>query len=396
MSEWRNDFDKRHWYPARNSGAAIPAFSFVRVREVGTVNSSLYLDISTSSSQSNTIAFVGNVGIPSGTLAAAYGLVSMESPAWVRYDPNEGTPAVGEIWKPGSGVNSGALVKGSASYPDSQYVVIGGVNTTEYRMFVAILPVTEAATSTMKWGVAKTNWIEPLVGETYVWVEQCDDALGTNPETGTYTEVVLPRHSEGDPNVVAGDVIAYQETVKRNGSVSTTKYVCCSAYMDSKIKTVTQWVGEVANIRPGWALMDGTANTDGSGINMTDIFPRGGLSPGTSGGSNTHIHTGATANTATTSITVDDHPDHIHPLPESGTPAAGSDSHSGATDKIRTCTEGPHEELDCNTPMTLDHTVNDSGHDHTVTIPSGPNVPAHKQLIFIERIDNSSPDQTPV
>jgi hypothetical protein len=46
--------------------------------------------------------------------------------------------------------------------------------------------------------------------------------------------------------------------------------------------------------------------------------------------------------------------------------------------------------LACDTPMTLTHDVIDEGHAHPFTTGSASNVPAHRYLRFIERIDNSA------
>ena len=243
------------------------------------------------------------------------------------------------------------------------------------------------------WGKAKENWRQGVSPDyvPYVMVHPCDDSAGNGEDTGTEVKVCLPRHSEGDPNVVEGDVVAYAETIDDAG-YSADQRVCASGYMDAKIHTVTMWADSVLNIRPGWAIMNGIDNAgpEGSGIDMTYKFPRAGPTAGLPGGSNTHSHTTPATSPNTTGITVDDHSDHSHEIPASTTHGVTPDGVDRSLTGL--CTGGVMDVDDCGDPApdsVLEHTVNDPGHTHDVEIPAGANVPEYRSLVFIERIDNS-------
>lgn len=169
------------------------------------------------------------------------------------------------------------------------------------------------------------------------------------------------------------------------------------------VGTVWQFALGPDRIPKGWAIMDGKANARGSGIDMTDRFARGHASEaGTTGGNDTHTHGmnshthtvsahthsvsahthsvaahthslgshthavgSLAASSTTTGVTVSDHTDHAHKIGtysetevQSGTGVQtihGSETTTGAYD-----TGG-------SSSATLSHSVNDSGHSHTVT-----------------------------
>ena len=131
----------------------------------------------------------------------------------------------------------------------------------------------------VKWAVCQSNWrysgAYPGTGCLLVSVKQCDDCDGSNP-TGTAFDVLLARNAEGDLNLVTADVIAYVEAP--DSTPGSEICLCISAYMDHKLGSVMQSTDTVATIRPGWAVMDGSANSTmngGSGINLVDHFVRG-------------------------------------------------------------------------------------------------------------------------
>ena len=134
---------------------------------------------------------------------------------------------------------------------------------------------------------AKENWRQetPNLADT-VLCNPCEDVDGVSVDTGVDKTVYLLQVAEMDPNVVNGDVIA-----ARLGADG--KFVCVSDYLDAKIGTVTMWVGTEADVPPGWAVMNGSSNSvssGGSGIDMTDRFVKGGLTPGEMGGEEEHVH----------------------------------------------------------------------------------------------------------
>ena len=164
--------------------------------------------------------------------------------------------------------------------------------------------------------------------------------------------------------------------------------------MDDPIGTVKMFTGSSAQVRPGWACMGGgnaSKHLNGNSWDMEDKFARHSCSDGkvgTTGGADTHTHTGTTDYNET-GITVADHPDHAHPfayyiynnIQTEGTQTIHSPDPartSGATN------------LAGDTPVTLSHDVTDGGHAHPFTTAAASNVPAHRYLRFIERIDNSA------
>jgi hypothetical protein len=98
-----------------------------------------------------------------------------------------------------------------------------------------------------------------------------NDGLGS-------VRVYLPRIAEGDPNVRAGDQVFYKNYDAGSGVVAW----CDSPYLDDKIGTVKFWPLASGTIPPGWAVMDGTANSSGSGIDLTGTFIIGDTVAGTS------------------------------------------------------------------------------------------------------------------
>jgi hypothetical protein len=246
--------------------------------------------------------------------------------------------------------------------------------------------------SQIRWGVAQANWtytggVYPSQGgHARVTVQACDDSVGSNP-SGVDVVVYLPNNASGDPNVVAGDVIAW--TYAANGTP-----VCVSSYMDDPIGTVKMFTGSSSQVRPGWACMGG-GNADkhlnGNSWDMEDKFARHSCSDGkvgTTGGADTHTHTGVTDYNET-GIEVADHPDHRHDL----TTTDYYDIQSGGATLIHSTspayTSGVKDTTYGN-PLALTHTVTDEGHAHPFATGSSSNVPAHRYLRFIERVDNSA------
>ena len=219
-----------------------------------------------------------------------------------------------------------------------------------------------SAGSKCQWGKAKENWTDNDPDCDHVIVYPCDDCDGANPDTSTEVTVLLPSSAEQDPNVVADDVVAYEEAADDT-------YVCNSDYLDDKIGTVKMWAKESADIPPGWAIMNGSANAapEGTGIDLTDRFVRAAGEPGEEGGEPSHTH--------------DEHSvsdlNHEHPI----TSATPFDEGTGTSfTRVDDCTDGA---------MMPDE---DCGGDFWGPLPhsSESNDPEYTEMIFIERIDNSA------
>jgi len=289
----------------------------------------------------------------------------------------------------------------------------------------------------VRWGVCQANWtyIGKGSGGNYpsnggrarVTVKECDDSVGTNPH-GDDIVVYLPSNAGGDPNLVAGDVIAFVVTAN-------TTPVCVSSYMDDPIGTVKMFTGTSGETRPGWVCMNGSQNTDktrtGEAWSMVDKFPRGACSDGQiglTGGSETHDHGGETGSSApltssnTTGIAVDNHPawtiaealrdhdDHSHLVAANPEGPQFAPQEDGGSNLVSvTCTSGVKSAANCGEPAAggelghygkesggdLTHYVTDPGHqhdvdDHTHTIPTDSHLPPYRTLRFIERVDNSA------
>jgi len=121
----------------------------------------------------------------------------------------------------------------------------------------------------VKRATAQSDWVDPAPNTPYV------DCL--DDDTSAAVRVYLPRVGERDPNVRSGDQVFYKEYDAGAGVVAW----CDSPYLDAKIGTVKFWAGTVANIPAGWAIMDGTANSSSSGINLIDTLIKGDTVSGT-------------------------------------------------------------------------------------------------------------------
>lgn len=281
------------------------------------------------------------------------------------------------------------------------------------------------------WGIAKENWTDNGASCDHVVVYTCDDCEGTNP-TATEHTVLLPKTAEQDPNVVQDEVIAY--TLANDGT-----YVAVTDYLDDKIGTVKMWALLSTGIPPGWAEMNGQANSianGGTGINLRDRFVRCGRTPGARGGQEKHNHqidviidvdvnvwvAFAEAILDNSTITIPDHSesdlDHYHAL-ALDTLSIGWESESitwdGAAHNVWTedqtrrvgCTGGPDEDNACGGTVwgPLSHTpvwsYDSGGLASAVSkawaystassyIEEEKHIPPYTDLIYIERIDNSA------
>ena len=233
--------------------------------------------------------------------------------------------------------------------------------------------------------------------------------------------VYLPNNAKGDPNLVAGDVIAF--ALAANGTP-----VCVSSYMDDPIGTVKMFTGTSDQVRPGWACMGGgneSKHLNGHSWNMEDKFARHSCSDGkvgTTGGNETHDHGGMTGAAGThnhggystdamTEIRVYDpnsgvgpaqsqHRSHNHEVTLQGESAERPFSSSvTVASAYTTCTSTERDGVigGCGYDTTLSHAVDDPAHHHEIsndgdhyhTIPTDTHLPPYRYLRFIERIDNS-------
>ena len=268
------------------------------------------------------------------------------------------------------------------------------------------------------WGKCTTNWKKNRPTECdFVVINPVDNCLGDNP-TGAEFTIRLPREAERDPNLIEDDVIAYRTTFSG-------ELVCLSAYSSLKIGMVTMWALALGGIPPGWAAMDGAANSSGSGINMNSgasdgggRFVRGSDTAGKVGGTSEHTHNivilvDAVSFTEAISVglRIDDHTiaelSHQHAIIED-TPSFGFEAGVGSPDTNihLDCTTGPvdYDDLDqqaCASqpnwgPLVHRFSVSGAGGDvYTEAfgdsfIDSSPHIPENTTLIFIERIDNSA------
>jgi hypothetical protein len=273
--------------------------------------------------------------------------------------------------------------------------------------------------STVMWGIAKTNWTDNGASCDHLVVHPCDDCEGSNPDTGTDINVLLPKAAEQDPNVVTGDVIAYSATDDASN-------VAVSDYLDEKIGTVKMWALASGDVQPGWAVMNGSDNgaPDGSGFDLTDRFVRPAASSGGQGGEENHTHvfeleilphtTEEIAISLDHTHNIDIFPHqvldlkHKHPIAED-TISFGWDS-TGVNDQKPhwDCTEDPVDTTtspgDCVSDEwgPLSHYAeiemaygggviqgDDLYHNYNWKMETSPHDPLYTEMIFIERIDNS-------
>lgn len=154
--------------------------------------------------------------------------------------------------------------------------------------------ISNSASST---GLAKAqgNWEKSLAEVSLVPVRSVS-SLGGLAESGPVFNLYLPHTIPGDPNVIAGMVLTYG----LNNGVA----ICTSPYMDAKIGTVRLWCLAEGGIPAGWKRMDGTANTDDSGYNLTGKFVKGAGTVGDTGGDTNYTPIGTISGTS--SGTTDD------------------------------------------------------------------------------------------
>ncbi len=221
------------------------------------------------------------------------------------------------------------------------------------------------ARTAQRYAVLTSNWRYADPSGFSRWsllANPCLDAVGTGVDATQSLQIDLPQVGFGHPNLVAGEIVNYQEA--SDGTL-----YCTSAYIDDPITTLKPFTNIGARIH-GWALANGSDNSaenGGTGIDLTDKFIRG-SGFGSSGGSDTHTHDDhGPADTTDESA-------HTHAI-TSATNAIGGGGASTVVTSVTTPT-GPGSAHHHQTP-TLAH----SGAD---------NVPAWTGVTWWERINNGA------
>ena len=207
------------------------------------------------------------------------------------------SPLAGEIWGPAPGTFQ--LYRGLPGF-----VITGPVDAANNLVGV----MRDSASSTL-WCAAKEAWhygpsLTPR-SDRQCWVTAYPLAggLGAGQYDGAQCSphieiVVLLRRGSllKDPNIVAGNVLAYRATsalypaIAGGGAGTNPCFEPADlTYLDEPVGTIRACA--IAMAAPqGWAAMDGTSNVSGgSGIDAAQNFFRAGT-PGTTGGSATHMH----------------------------------------------------------------------------------------------------------
>ncbi len=195
-----------------------------------------------------------------------------------------------------------------------------------------------------------------------VLAHPCQDATGVaGVDADTTLTINLPAAAFGHPNLVADQVILYQEA-------SDGLLWCVSPFLDDPISTLKPC--RILGLHgQGWGLADGSANSEangGSGINLVDRFVRGvnyEFSWGVSGGSDTHSHDPHDASE------IDDHP--------AGVTDPEADASVGVVAGDATAAAFHHT-----------HATPPLSHTGSLTHASASNVPAYTGVLWIERLNN--------
>jgi len=191
----------------------------------------------------------------------------------------------------------------------------------------------------LRFGVATAKWAQHEgMTDAWVTVHPCRNIWGDDVDASVTLTVQLPHSPASDPNVRAGQVIAFVRAGQEYVSEWRPTYICVSDVSDAKIGTIRLFAN--ANPPPaGWAVCDGTNGT----VDLRDKFivGHGGSWPAAGG----YLHHGGAEN---------NHADH------------GID--------------GAEDGLDFNAMMI---TQSQTGIDHTET----DNRPPYTALRMIQRID---------
>lgn len=239
-----------------------------------------------------TSQFANITGIASadGIASDSTGQISLcyDRPAWALYDEDQGTPRVGDIYGVFPGQDDGKLRRG-----------LPGFCCLNYDTSKKIMLVIADHRCTVFDAKAKANWVDVSTQSPTVQAHPYDAYAGKSydgSEAGwpdiTLT-ISLPRNGSGrDPNIRTGNRLQYSVVASYGMDESTDiyRYLCVSPYLDDKIGTVKMFTGDISDVPQGWREHTG----------MRDRFPVGVLastgiatSVGNTGGTKTHVHTGA-------------------------------------------------------------------------------------------------------
>jgi hypothetical protein len=225
------------------------------------------------------------------------------------------------------------------------------------------------------YGVAVNAWVK--VGR-YVDVHPCADIGGNTPDTGTTHRVYWTGSTARTPNVIAGQVVVYH--LGTDGLYATTDH------LDDPIGRVGLWVGTVASIPQGWAVMDSSDNSSpGSGIDLVGHTVRGktgtDAADDTAGGNDSR--TPADHPAADIAAALLDHDDHAHAVDRE----TGVDHGEGAETLNNVQRTGAVENVGGGGPDggVLGHTGSSTDVSHDEMDVTN----LFKGLHFIERMDNS-------
>tara|TARA_R100000458_G_scaffold50016_1_gene49973 strand:- start:607 stop:1542 length:936 start_codon:yes stop_codon:yes gene_type:complete len=249
-----------------------------------------------------------------------------------------------------------------------------------------------------RWAVCTHNWEydgDPPSkggGIGYVYAQECDNAQGTGA-SGGHKKIYLPVSSGLDPNLEAGDVIAYSRT-------DSGEYVGLG-YGDNRIGSIIMGT-QGQEVFPGYALCDGTKNAvsaskgSGSAINLATRFPRCWSSASdsgtTGGGGSSTISIAGTLSIAGT-ISATGIGNHSHELSTSSIAEGdGSMGTVGVVTGSNTADEG----IDLGT-ISVAFTGGGGSGSPSVTFTGGGGsgsptvdaIPPFAYVAFMERLDNS-------
>lgn len=284
-------------------------------------------------------------------------------------DVCDGPQPIQNIWAyvPGYTTNTIAGEVGFAVKVVDEYDVAGDV-----RPLYLVKVNDDTPPSCVWWGTAVENWRKPAaLGKPPTVLVQ---PQGTTLETDRI--VVELYGTVGQPNVEAGDDVAYMCKLGDD-------YVGVGDYYDDNFRTVKLWAETGGGAAPkGWAVMNGTANAAGSGIDLSGMFVMHGTPTNTESGKNeltradlAHGHGLPTSTTHTVDFWEDD-----GELPRDIVGLTDSCSHIGM-DPTSVVFD---EEVGPNDPgMILDDCSSQAWGPLDITNK-------HKKLLYIERMDNSA------
>lgn len=171
--------------------------------------------------------------------------------------------------------------------------------------------------TTQWWAKADADWVNVAGNDSYVYAHPAfSDAGLAYDGTETYLpEVILkiwlPRNGTSeDPNIHEGDYFLYGFA---QADKSYADLVAVGSYLDGKIHQVKMMIS--GNAGPGWAYMDGTANSvgnGGSGVDARDRFPFFGTGAAT-GGAQTHTHASVSVTAGGVGVADDTAANHMPP-----------------------------------------------------------------------------------